>query len=162
MWPRRLPLGQGGSVSIVSDAAEIPCTVVGFDHLVLVTPDVERSLRFYAGELGLPTEREELWRAGTVPFPSVRIDATTVIDLLHGEATDEARADAADRAAGRRANLDHLCLVLAPTDIAALAASGRFRVIEGPATRWGAQGLATSVYILDPDDNVVELRVYDR
>lgn len=129
--------------------------VIGFDHLVLVTPDVERSLRFYHEELGLPTERVELWRAGEVPFPSVRVDATTVIDLLYGE-TD------VDLANGQRGNVDHLCLVVAPTDLAGVAASGRFVVVEGPARRWGAQGIATSLYVLDPDANVVELRCYDR
>lgn len=134
-----------GSVRDVSDAAVI---VTGFDHLVLRSADVDRSLRFYAGELGLPVEREDLWRAGTVPFPSVRIDATTVIDLLAGE-----RAGT---------NVDHLCLVVEPTDLAAVAASGRFEVVDGPAPRWGAQGMATSLYVLDPDRNVVELRTYDR
>ena len=129
--------------------------VIGFDHLVLVTPDVERSLRFYHEELGLPTERLELWREGKVPFPSVRVDATTVIDLLHGE-TD------VDLAGGQRGNVDHLCLVVAPIDLAGLAASGRFVVVEGPCPRWGAQGMATSLYVLDPDTNVVELRAYDQ
>ena len=130
-------------------------SVIGFDHLVLVTPDVDRSLRFYAGALGLPSEREQLWRGGLVPFPSVRVDATTVIDLVHGTPSVSLRD-------GDKGNLDHLCLVIAPTDLAALAASGRFEVVDGPATRWGAQGLATSLYIRDPDGNVVELRVYDR
>jgi catechol 2,3-dioxygenase-like lactoylglutathione lyase family enzyme len=121
--------------------------VVGFDHLVLKTPDVERLLRFYTGELGLDSERESAWRAGTAPFPSVRIDRSTIIDLLAGERTGS--------------NVDHLCIVIEPTDFAALAASGRFRVVDGPAVRWGAQGNATSLYVLDPDENVVELRAYD-
>jgi RNA polymerase sigma-70 factor (ECF subfamily) len=46
------------------------------------------------------------------------------------------------------------------TDFDALKASGRFAVLDGPATRWGAQGNATSLYILDPDGNTVELRYY--
>ena len=52
---------------------------VGFDHLVLRSPDVERSLRFYIDELGLEPERVDEWRRGEVLFPSVRIDATTLI-----------------------------------------------------------------------------------
>lgn len=120
--------------------------MIGFDHLVLLTPDVERSLRFYTEELGLAPERVELWREGAVPFPSVRVDATTVIDLLHGERD------------GR--NVDHLCLVVEPLDLAELAGSGRFDVVAGPGTRWGAQGNATSLYLHDPDGNVVELRAY--
>jgi len=33
-------------------------------------------------------------------------------------------------------------------------------VVDGPDTRWGAQGDATSLYVKDPDGNVVELRYY--
>jgi catechol 2,3-dioxygenase-like lactoylglutathione lyase family enzyme len=122
--------------------------VIGFDHLVLNVADVERSLAFYCGELGLEAERVEEWRAGEVLFPSVRIDATTLVDLLAAPRTGN--------------NLDHLCLVVDPTDLAALAASGRFDVVgEGPVDGlFGAQGLATSLYVRDPDGNVVELRSY--
>ena len=80
------------------------------------------------------------------PFPSVRIDAGTIIDLMAGEPAD-----------GR---LDHVCLVVEPTDLAEVKASGRFDVVSGPATRWGARGDATSLYIRDPDGTVVELRHY--
>ena len=55
--------------------------VTGFDHLVLVVDDVERSLQWY-GELGLEPVRVEEWRAGKVPFPSLRVDATTIIDFI--------------------------------------------------------------------------------
>lgn len=131
--------------------------VIGFDHLVLNCEDVDRSLRFYHQELGLPIERLELWREGKVPFPSVRIDATTIIDLLAAPRRAEAAPDAV-----RRENVDHLCVVIEPTDLQGLADSGRFTVVAGPALRWGAQGNATSLYVRDPDGNVVELRAYDR
>ena len=32
--------------------------------------------------------------------------------------------------------------------------------VDGPDARWGARGDATSIYIRDPDRNVVELRYY--
>ncbi|HAD37329.1 MAG TPA: VOC family virulence protein, partial [Gammaproteobacteria bacterium] len=31
---------------------------------------------------------------------------------------------------------------------------------DGPGTRWGARGDGTSLYIYDPDQNVVELKFY--
>jgi len=121
--------------------------VTAFDHVVLNVTDAERSLAFYCGVLGLEPLRVEEWRAGTVPFPSARIDAGTIIDLLPGPAP-----------AG--ANCDHICLVVAPTDLAALAADSRLEVLHGPATRFGARGNGTSLYVRDPDGNTVELRHY--
>ena len=122
--------------------------VLGFDHLVLTVADVRRSLDFYVDELGLSPERVDQWERGEVFFPSVRIDDTTIIDLLGpGEP------------AGDAPNMDHLCLVVAD-DVDELAASGRFDVVDGPDERWGAQGVARSLYVKDPDGNVVELRRY--
>jgi catechol 2,3-dioxygenase-like lactoylglutathione lyase family enzyme len=121
--------------------------VVGFDHVVLVVADVERSLSWYCGELGLRGERVDEWRRGEVLFPSVRIDEHTLIDLLAGERTGT--------------NADHVCLVIEPTDLATLATSGRFEVVAGPTDGlFGARGLATSLYVRDPDGNTVELRSY--
>jgi len=120
--------------------------VVALDHIVLNVADVERSLAFYGGELGLVPERVDEWRRGEVPFPSVRVDAHTIIDLLAAPRTGE--------------NSDHLCLVVEPTDLDAVKASGRFEVVDGPATRFGARGDGTSLYVKDPDGNTVELRHY--
>ncbi len=116
------------------------------DHVVLNVADVERSLRFYCGVLGLVSERLEPWRAGQAPFPSLRVDASTVIDLLAAPRTGE--------------NADHICLVVSPTDFQRLRQSGALDVAEGPVTRWGARGNGTSLYVRDPDGNLIELRYY--
>jgi len=130
-------------------------TVTGLDHLVLVTADIDRSLDFYCNLLGLEGDRVDEWRAGDVPFPSVRIDATTIIDLFPPSMVD----GGADATPSR--NLDHFCVTVEPTDLAALAASGRVDVVRGPQDGlFGAQGFATSLYIADPDGNTVELRAY--
>ena len=120
--------------------------VTGLDHVVLNVADVERSLSFYCDELGLAGERVEEWRRGEILFPSVRIDASTIIDLLAAVRTGE--------------NADHLCLVVEPVDLEAIRASGRFEVVDGPAIRFGARGDGTSLYVKDPDGNTVELRHY--
>ena len=119
--------------------------VTNLDHIVLNVTDVERSLAWYTGELGLQGERVDEWKNGEVFFPSVRVNATTVIDLLAVERTGE--------------NMNHVCLVV-DDDIEELVNSGRFEVLEGPVERWGAQGEATSMYVYDPDRNLVELRKY--
>ena len=120
--------------------------VIGFDHVVLNVSDVERSLDFYCGPLGLQPVRVDEWRAGKAPFPSVRASPTAIIDLVRGEHGGS--------------NMDHFCLVVAELDWQAVIDSGVFTVLGGPGTRYGAQGNAQSVYVLDPDGNTVELRWY--
>ncbi len=133
--------------------------VTGLDHLVLVTADVDRSLEFYCGLLGLEGDRVDEWRAGGVPFPSVRIDRTTIIDLFPTSMVEGDIVSEVESVASR--NLDHFCVTIEPTDLDALAASGRVEVVRGPQDHlFGAQGYATSLYIADPDGNTVELRSY--
>jgi catechol 2,3-dioxygenase-like lactoylglutathione lyase family enzyme len=116
--------------------------VTGLDHIVLAVGDVEKTLAWYCDELGLEPMQVDEWRAGKAFFPSARINATTIIDFIprNGDVTAK--------------NLDHFCIVVEPTDFAGLD------VLEGPVPRSGAQGVATSVYVHDPDGNLVELRYY--
>jgi catechol 2,3-dioxygenase-like lactoylglutathione lyase family enzyme len=122
--------------------------VVGFDHVVLAVSDVERSLSWYMDVLGLTGVRVEEWRRREVPFPSVRVSQETIIDLI------PRRPD------GGGQNLDHLCLVVEPADLVAWAESAGLNILDGPDQRFGARGVATSVYVHDPDANMVELRYY--
>ncbi|MFD8998263.1 VOC family protein [Streptomyces abikoensis] len=125
--------------------------VTAFDHLVLNVSDVERSLAFYTGPLGLEPVRADEWRAGEAPFPSVRVSPTTIIDLV-------ARERGGDGGGG--SNVDHICLVVDPVDWQEIAASGTFTIVDGPGPRFGARGIAESIYVLDPDGNTIELRWY--
>ena len=119
---------------------------VGLDHVVLVVADVERSLAWYLDELGGSPVRVDEWRAGEVPFPSVRLSASSIIDFVGGVRTGQ--------------NVDHLCIEVDSTDLDAVARSGRFEVIGGPAEVFGARGIGTGLYVRDPDGNTVELRSY--
>ena len=119
---------------------------VGLDHVVLNVADVERSYAWYCEQLGLEGMRMDEWRRGEVLFPSVRVDEGTIIDLLQTDRTGQ--------------NVDHVCLVVEPTDLEAIKQSGRFEVVSGPDRRFGARGDGTSLYVLDPDGNTVELRHY--
>ena len=119
---------------------------VGFDHLVVITADVERSLAFYLDELGMEPVRVDEWRRGEVFFPSVRLNELSILDLLQG--TPDGK------------NVDHICLVIEPVDLAVLAESGRFEVVGGPAELFGARGQGQALYVRDPDGNVIELRHY--
>ena len=121
-------------------------TVTEFDHLVLRCRDIETTLAWYQQHLGLAPVRVDEWRDGKVLFPSLRINSHTIVDLLPGDVND-----------GR---LDHICIVVEPLDFDALAASGRFEVLDGPDQRYGARGNGTSLYVRDPDGLTVELRYY--
>ena len=120
--------------------------VKAFDHLVLTVEDVERSLAFYCGVLGLEPVRVDEWRAGKAPFPSARVSADTIIDLIRGTRGES--------------NVDHFCLVVEPLDWQEVIDAGVLDVVEGPGPRFGARGRATSIYVRDPDGNTIELRWY--
>ncbi|WP_406069514.1 VOC family protein [Streptomyces sp. NBC_01020] len=139
--------------------------VTGFDHLVLNVADIERSLEFYCGLLGLEPVRVEEWRAGGAPFPSVRVSPVTIIDIVRAPespgAGQAAQAGQGPTAGG--ANVDHICLVVEPLDWQQAIDAGElaeFTVVDGPGARFGARGRAQSVYVRDPDGNTVELRWY--
>ena len=129
--------------------------ITEMDHIVLRVKDVEVSLRFYTETLGLKSERVEQWRAGEIRFPSARLNDDTIIDLFASDQEPIARD-------GVR-NQDHFCMVIEPTDMEELKA--KFEALgvgiqSGPGKRWGSHGDGISLYLYDPDNNVVELRHY--
>ena len=129
--------------------------ITEMDHIVLRVKDVEESLRFYTETLGLGSERVEQWRAGEVRFPSARLNDDTIIDLFASEQEPIGKD-------GVR-NQDHFCMVIEPTDMDELKA--KFEALgvgiqAGPGKRWGSHGDGISLYLYDPDNNVVELRHY--
>lgn len=125
--------------------------VQGLDHVVLSVKDVEASLSFYHGSLGMEALRVEEFRAGKVGFPSLRASGTSIIDLQKAKAPHEG------------VNVDHFALLIEPTDMDALVGELRAKGVQvngQPGQRWGAQGRGPSVYIKDPDGNTVELKCY--
>ena len=123
--------------------------VTAMDHIVLRVSDVERSLDWYTNMLGLQPVRLNEWRAGECPFPSVRVSADTIIDLISGEVDHDAR------------NLDHLCLVVTAESMDEVRQSDAFDIVRDPDfALFGARGMADGLYIRDPDGNEIELRAY--
>jgi catechol 2,3-dioxygenase-like lactoylglutathione lyase family enzyme len=126
--------------------------VVGLDHMVVNTRDLERAIHFYREVLGLEILRLEAFRAGQVGFVSARISPETIIDIRP--------VDAGERITP---NMDHYSLVLGPTDMhqlhAALKAQG-VQVEDTVRPAWGAQGYGQQFKLWDPDGNKLELRCY--
>jgi len=135
--------------------------VTELDHIVLNVGDIDRALKFYTVVLGLEPERLDEFRAGKVGFPSVRINEDTIIDLF------PTKDHVGTRQAGEKndGNLNHFCMVVGATDFVGIVdylKENQITVREGPISRWGARGRATSVYFLDPDGNEIEIRCYEK
>jgi glyoxylase I family protein len=127
--------------------------ILGLDHVVLRILELDRSLDFYCGVLGCREER--------------RLDALGLVQLRAGAALiDLVPVDSPlGRAGGgapdpNRRNVDHVCLQLARFEEAALRAHLESHGIEAGevAQRYGAQGNGPSLYLHDPDGNVIELK----
>jgi catechol 2,3-dioxygenase-like lactoylglutathione lyase family enzyme len=128
----------------------------GLDHVVIRVSDLEVSLAFYRDALGCREER--------------RIDAIGLIQLRAGQSLIDlvpvgsplGRAGGAGppppEVGGR--NLDHFALQLASFDEREIRSHLERHGIEPGevAQRYGAQGNGPSMYLRDPDGNVVELK----
>ncbi len=124
--------------------------VRGLDHLVLTVRDVDASCAFYESVLGM---RRETFGEGRVAlhFGSQKINLHPHPSPIEPKATQPAPGSA------------DLCLVVeGPIDAVAEHVRAHGVDIElGPVPRTGAVGSMTSVYLRDPDGNLVELAVYD-
>jgi catechol 2,3-dioxygenase-like lactoylglutathione lyase family enzyme len=125
----------------------------GLDHVVLRIAELERSLRFYCGALGCAVER----RSDALGLVQLRAGAA-LIDLVPLDSPLGRAGGAAPGTEGR--NLDHFAVQLAHFDEAALRAHLAAHGVEpgDVAPRYGALGMGPSMYVRDPDGNVVELK----
>jgi glyoxylase I family protein len=123
------------------------------DHIVLRVVDLDRMLRFYCEALGCPLEK----RQDDIGLIQLRA-GRSLIDLVPLEGKLGKAGGAAPGKEGR--NLDHFCLRVDPFDEAAIRAQLAAHGVEGGAveSRYGTQGTGPSIYVADPEGNVVELK----
>ena len=123
------------------------------DHLVLRVQDMDRMVRFYRDVLGCPVHRIDE-KIGLVQLRAGR----GLIDLIPVDSAIGRAGGAAPGPEGR--NLDHFCLRIEPFDEAALRAElARHGITAGEyGSRNGAEGEGPSLYLPDPEGNVVELK----
>jgi glyoxylase I family protein len=123
------------------------------DHLVLRVIDLDRMLRFYCGVLGCTVERRDD-AIGLVQLRAGR----ALVDLVPVSGKLGRAGGAPPGREGR--NLDHFCFRVEPFDEAAIRRHLEAHHVDaGPlASRNGAEGEGPSIYVTDPEGNVVELK----
>ena len=131
-------------------------TVQRIDHLVLTCRDVAATVRFYTEVLGMKLVIFGNGRKA-LSFGRQKIN-------LHpsGQTVEGGPGKVAAIAARPTPGSADLCLIVAENTgavIAHLAVCG-IPVEEGPITRTGALGPIESVYVRDPDGNLIELARY--
>ena len=130
-----------------------PFSPLAIDHVVVRVRDMERAIEFYCDILGCVRERQ-VDELGLVQLRA----GTSLVDLVD-IAKPLGKAGGPPPGQGGR-NMDHFALRIAPFDMAAIAAhlAAHGGELGAPARRYGAEGMGPSIYIRDPDGNVVELK----
>jgi len=120
------------------------------DHLVLTVADIDRTVAFYTTVLGM---QEETFGAGrrALTFGRQKIN-------LH-----EAGREFEPKARHPTPGSGDLCFVTTSElrEVQQHLASCDVPIEEGPVDRTGALGPIRSVYIRDPDANLVEISTYE-
>ncbi|MEH2513627.1 glyoxylase I family protein [Nitrobacteraceae bacterium AZCC 1564] len=126
---------------------------LGIDHIVLRVRDLDRMLNFYCGLLGCVVEKEQS-SLGLMQLRAGR----SIIDLVTLDGILGRKGGAGPGTEGR--NVDHFCLTIAPYDERDLRTylSGHGIDILESGLRYGAEGEGPSIYVCDPEGNVVELK----
>ena len=130
----------------------VPFSLVGIEHIVLLVDDMPKALAFYRDVLGCPPGysypalgMEQVW-AGS--------DLIVLWDTTHPGAKD-----AVPEVSGGR-NVDHICIATTPFDHddfrAHMARHGV--TIEREAMHGGARGEGHSFYIRDPFGHKLEIK----
>lgn len=137
----------------VFPASSLMIRIRDIDHLVLRVVDLPRMLRFYCDVLGCSVERN-VEAIGLVQLRAGR----SMLDLVPVDGKLGRAGGAPPGDEGR--NVDHFCFRIDPFDEAAIRATLSAHGIDaGPIEpRYGAEGEGPSLYITDPDGNVVELK----
>jgi glyoxylase I family protein len=128
-------------------------TIKHLDHLVLRVTDLPVMMAFYTDVLGCSVEKVQ----ENLGLYQLRA-GTALIDLVPVDGPLGLKGGAAPGAEGR--NLDHFCLRIDPFDAEAIRdyLSERGAAPAPVASRYGAEGQGPSIYVTDPEGNVVELK----
>jgi glyoxylase I family protein len=123
------------------------------DHIVLRVSDLERMIEFYCKVVGCSLQ----WRRPELGLVHLRA-GSAMIDLVPVDGQLGRHGGVAPGKEGR--NMDHVCLRVHPFDVEQIVKhleAHQARVGE-IRPRFGAEGEGVSIYVYDPEDNLVELK----
>lgn len=123
------------------------------DHLVLRVVNLDRTIRFYCEVFGCTVER----RQDDIGLIQLRA-GRSVLDLVP---VDGELGKAGGAAPGKEGhNVDRFCFRVEPFDEQIIRTHLHAHGVEAGAiaTRYGAEGFGDSIYVKDPEGNVVEIK----
>jgi catechol 2,3-dioxygenase-like lactoylglutathione lyase family enzyme len=132
------------------------------DHIALNVRDMDSMIWFYVEVLGMKPERLDLYRQQKAPFPSVRVNTNTIIDLFPPEMWPGKQRKHIQNI-NPDTRLNHVCLAIRNEEWASFLRRIKKHgvpLLEGPVARWGAHGTGVSIYFHDPERNRIEVRHY--
>lgn len=132
-------------------------SIEAIDHWVLVVKDLEVTFAFYR-KLGLDAGWQER-PGGRGKRPIIRINDTQKLNLY---VVDRYETESPTHAPNYRTGSADFCLKWHGTVQQAqefLTQAG-IPILDGPVARSGALGPGTSLYVRDPDENLIELITY--
>ena len=122
--------------------------IKSIDHIVLTTRDLDKCVAFYVGILGMQLEN---YGAGRIAFRFG--DQKFNVHPPGFDASIKARTPTPG-------SLDLCFLADCPLeDVIARLKKHGIAIEEGPSVRTGARFPIRSVYVRDPDDNLIEISV---
>jgi catechol 2,3-dioxygenase-like lactoylglutathione lyase family enzyme len=127
--------------------------IKALDHVVIRAKDLNGMVEFYEDVIGcaIDKRRDDL---GLVHMSA----GSSLIDLISVEGKLGQMGGAAPGSEGR--NVDHICLSIEPFDIAELRSHFESKGISigDVQENYGAEGYGPSIYVKDPEGNIVEFK----
>jgi len=120
------------------------------DHLVITVVDLDKTKKFYCDLLGMAFAEFGAGRQA-LHFGTTKIN----IHIKGKELEPKAQVALPGTA--------DLCFIMncSIEEMQARLSKFDYPILEGPVRRTGATGSITSLYVRDPDQNLIELSVYD-
>lgn len=123
--------------------------VIGLDHLVLTVASIERTVAFYTRALGMTHEVFGPEKRSALRFGPHKINLHQADNMF------------SPRAEHPMMGSGDLCFLVDDFDgIEAQLAANGVPILVPPSDRTGARGTLRSIYLRDPDGNLVELSTY--